>query len=89
MILAQASLTICGLLINIFQVKKIGSIILLIWVLAILAILPTTFATGLIGITFAETNLIMSEVCAEKWPFPFIHLIYSVLLMVVQVNHYF
>ena len=64
---------------------KIASIIILIWILGILAVLPTTFATVIYKFHFSDTELIMKEICAEKWPHPVAHLLYSVGLMIVQV----
>ncbi len=71
------------------QVGKIASIICLIWLLSVVAILPTTYSTGIIGVKFTGTPLIMSNVCVETWPFPSLHLIYSILLMFVQVSKRF
>jgi len=66
------------------KVTKIASIILLIWILGILAVLPTTFATVIYKFHFSTTEIIMKEICAEKWPHPVAHLLYSVGLMIVQ-----
>ena len=60
-------------------------IIAFIWFVSILAVLPTTFATGLFQFPFAGTDLIIKEICGEKWPNPSVHLTYSVGLMFVQV----
>ena len=60
-------------------------IILLIWIISILAVLPTSFATGLFEFPFAGTELIIKEICGEKWPNPTLHLLYSIALMIVQV----
>ena len=76
----------CSTVLLLLQVKKIASIILLIWILAIAAVLPITFATGIFVFHFADTPLVMKEICMEMWPAPSLHLTYSVLLMIVQVT---
>lgn len=62
-----------------------GWILLGIWSLAFIAVLPTAFYTGTFDITFHGTSLVISHVCAETWPIVSLHLVYSIILMIVQV----
>ena len=64
---------------------KVASIILLIWFLCILAVLPSTFAHVIYKFHFWNTDVVVKEICAEKWSDPYRHLMYSIGLMVVQV----
>ena len=61
-----------------------ATIILLIWIISILAVLPIAFFTGIFTFHFAGTPLIIKEICMETWPYPSLHLVYSILLMLVQ-----
>ena len=66
---------------------KVASIILLIWFLCILAVLPSTFAHVIYKFHFWNTDVVVKEICAEKWSDPYRHLMYSIGLMVVQVTN--
>ena len=61
-----------------------ATIILLIWIISILAVLPIAFFTGIFTFHFVDTPLIIKEICMETWPYPSLHLVYSILLMLVQ-----
>jgi hypothetical protein len=69
-----------------FKARTVGTVLLVIWSVSIVAILPTAFFTGTIDVPFPETSLVISHVCTENWPFVSLHLVYSVVLMVVQVR---
>ena len=71
---------------HLFQVGKIMSIILLIWLISLLAVLPIFFATKLQQYSFVGTDIVIKEICKEEWPQPSLHLLYSVILMIVQVH---
>jgi hypothetical protein len=36
---------------------------------SIMAVLPTTFFTGTVDVAFPGTELVISHVCTESWPF--------------------
>lgn len=67
-----------------FQARTIGLVLLGIWAGSVTAVLPTSILTSVQDIRFGSTNLVISQVCAESWPFPFLHLGYSVFIMVIQ-----
>jgi len=55
-----------------------------IWAISVVTILPTVFATGTHDGFFPNTTLIIYTVCTENWPYPSLHLLYSIFIMVVQ-----
>ena len=64
---------------------KIASIILILWFLCILAVLPSTLSTVIYKFHFMKTDVVLKQICAEKWDNQMSHLLYSVGLMIVQV----
>jgi hypothetical protein len=38
---------------------------------SIMAVLPTTFFTGTVDVAFPGTELVISHVCTENWPFSY------------------
>ena len=55
-----------------------------IWAISVVAILPTIFFTGTYDGLFPETSLVIYTACAERWPYPSLHLVYSIALMFIQ-----
>jgi hypothetical protein len=67
-----------------FQFSTIGLVIGGIWCISILSVLPTAFYTGTRDFFFPKSSLLLYHVCMEQWPNASGHLVYSVILMVVQ-----
>ena len=69
---------------GIFQTGRICTIIGLIWVVSIVAILPAMFYTGTYDIYFPYSDLPLYHLCMEQWPHPWVHTVYSFILMMVS-----
>ena len=68
------------------QIGRICTIILLIWIISVAAILPAMFCTGTYDIYFPNTDLALYHLCMEQWPHPWVHTVYSFLLMMVMLH---
>ena len=69
---------------GVFQTGRICTIIGLIWVVSIVAILPAMFYTGTYDIYFPYSDLPLYHLCMEQWPHPWVHTVYSFILMMVR-----
>jgi len=72
-----------------FQAKKVAFVIVLIWAVSFVAVLPTAFFTGTTDFFLPDTTIVIFHFCSEVWPQMSWHLVYSIVLMVVQVKSYF